>query len=256
MLKAIEPVFELRFVERIGTKVVSTTINSFPATVGHKGTVRPLILNGQISNLHCKVDWNFFRQEYQVKDGTDGPDGRPSTNHIYFSDGGELERRDQAVLKTLNDRIYLLRTNEGTEGYLELFDPKKQEGGDNRSTLSLDPELVELKALVAKTDERAIEGLGVAIETKAIAQKNSAAIEVLDANIEARIKSGITLLKIAGADARLVVLGTIVISFAAFSAISLSFLHTNMDKMYEDSRSRSQHNERMKDPDRTTPERN
>lgn len=250
MLGAIEPIFELRLVEQVGTKRVSTTIDKFPATVGHKGTVRPLILNGQISNFHCEVNWNFFRQEYQVKDGIDG---RPSTNHIYFSDGGELERRDQAVLKTLTDRIYLLRTNEGTEGYLELFDPKKQEGGDNRSTLSLDPELVELKALVAKTDERAIEGLGVAIETKAIAQKNSAAIEVLDANIEARIKSGITLLKIAGTDARLVVLGTIVISFAAFSAISLSFLHTNMDKMYEDSRSRSQHNERMNGSDRTIP---
>lgn len=254
MLGAIEAVFELRFIERIGTQVVSTTISQFPAVVGHRGTVIPLILNGQISNYHCEINWNWVKQEYQVQDGMDG---KPSTNHIYSStDGGELVLCDRAVLKTLKDRLYLIRTVDGKEGYLELFDPNKQDGTNDRSTLSLDPQLVEVRALVIKADERAIEGLGVAIATNAIAQRNSAAIEVLDANIEARIKSGITLLKIAGADARLVVLGTIVISFAAFSAISLSFLHTNMDKMYEDSRSRSQHNERMKDPDRSIPERN
>ena len=158
-----------RFIERIGVKVVSTTISEFPAIVGHKGTIQPLILNGQISNYHCEANWNWVRQEYQIQDGMDG---KPSTNHIYFSDGGELILCDRAVLKTLKDRLYLLRTIDGKEGYLELFDPNKQDGTDDRSTLSLDPQLVEVRALVIKADERAIEGLGVAIETKAIARKS------------------------------------------------------------------------------------
>ena len=250
MLGAIEPVFELRFVERIGTKMVSTTIDKFPATVGHKGTVRPLILNGQISNFHCEINWNFFRQEYQVKDGIDG---RPSTNHIYYSDGGELERRDQAVLKALTDRVYLMRTNEGKEGYLELFDPKKQEGGDQRSTLSLDPELVELKVLVNKADERAIEGLGVAIETKAIAQKNSAAIEEIGVLLDPKVRQAIAVLQTLGTHPRVFIIGGVVFLVTGIFALTLIFLHTNMDKMYEDSRSRSQHNERTKDLDRTIP---
>lgn len=255
MLGAIEPTFELRFIEQIETQIVSTTIDKFPAIVGHKGTVKPLILNGQISNYHCTVNWNWVQQEYQVQDGMDG---KPSTNHIYYSDGGELIEVDRAVLKTLKDRVYLMRTIQGKEGYLELFDPNKEIGGDTRSTLDIDPRLVELRATAIEAKDKAIEGLGVANEglgvaneTKKIVQKNSDAIGELDANI-ALVNKALTVLKTAGTDARLVVLGTIAVGFAVLTGITLLFLHSNMDSIYKDVRDRNQHNERMNGPDRTT----
>ena len=246
MLKDIEPQYELRFVERIDTRMVSTTIDKFPAIVGHKGTVQPLILNGQISNYHCTIEWNWVKQEYQIQDGMDG---KPSTNHIYYSDGGESILCDRAVLKTLKDRVYLLRTIEGKEGLLELFDPKQEKGGDTRSTLDLDPRLVEFRATAIDAKEKAIEGLGVANETKAIVQKNSEAIGELDANI-VMVNQALTVLKTAGTDARLVILGTIAVGFAGLTGITLLFLHANIDSIYKDVRDRNQHNEQRKEPDR------
>ena len=254
MLGAIEPTFELRFVERIGTQEVTTTIENFPAIVGHKGTVQPLILNGQISSYHCTIGWNWVQQEYQVQDGMNG---KPSTNHIYYSDGGESVLCDGAILKTLKDRVYLLRTIDGKEGYLELFDPKKERGGDIRSTLDLDPRLVEFRATAIEAKEKAIEGLGVANEglgvaneTKVIVQKNSAAIGELDASI-VLVNQTLTVLKSAGSDARAVLLGTLVLGFVGLTGLGLLFLHANMDNIYKDARDRNQHNERTKEPDRT-----
>ena len=251
MLGAIEPIFEIRFIEQIGTQKVSTTIDKFPATVGHKGTVRPVILNGQISSFHCKIDWNFFRQEYQVEDGVDG---KPSTNHIYSSEnGGELVLCDRAVLRTPSDRVYLMRTNDGKEGYLELFDPNKQPGGNPRSTLSLDPELIELKALASKADERAIEGLGVAIETKAIVQKNSEAIGELEVLLDSRVRQVLSVLQIFGSHPRVFLVGASVFLVTGIVGLTLLFVHANMNNIYNDIRSRNQHNERVKDPDLMTP---
>ena len=108
-------------------------------------------------------------------------DGKPSTNHIYFSDGGESVLCDRAILKTLKDRVYLIRTIDGKEGYLELFDPMQERGGDTRSTLDIDPRMVEFRATAIDAKEKALEGLGVANETKVIVQKNSEAIGELDA---------------------------------------------------------------------------
>ena len=250
MLGAIEPKFELRFIEQNGTQRASTAIDKFPAIVGHKGTVIPLILNGQISSYHCEINWNWVKQEYQVQDGMDG---KPSTNHIYSSkDGGELVLCDRAVLKTLKDRVYLMRTMGGKEGYLELFDPAKEVGGDGRSTLSLDPQLVEVRALVLKADERAIEGLGVAIETKAIAQKNSAAISDLEVLLDPRVRQAIAVLQAFGEHPRVFLLGAVVVLFTGVSGLFLLFLHANMDNIYKDVRDRNQQNERMNGPDRTT----
>ena len=121
MLGAIEPTFELRFIERIGIQEVTTTIDKFPAIVGHKGTIQPLILNGQISSYHCKIVWNWVQQEYQVQDGMNG---KPSTNHIYYSDGGESVLCDGAILKTLKDRVYLLRTIDRMSPPLSFFGSK------------------------------------------------------------------------------------------------------------------------------------
>ena len=254
MLGAAEAVFELRFIERIGTQVVSTTISQFPAVVGHRGTVIPLILNGQISNYHCEINWNWVKQEYQVQDGMDG---KPSTNHIYSStDGGELVLCDRAVLKTLKDRLYLIRTVDGKEGYLELFDPNKQDGTNDRSTLSLDPQLVEVRALVVKADERAIEGLGVAIETKAIAQKNSAAIEEIGVLLDPKVRQAIAVLQTLGSHPRVFLVGSVVFLVTGIFALTLVFVHANMNNIYEDIRQKNQHNERIKAPDRTIPERN
>lgn len=255
MLGAAEAVLELRFVERIGTKVVSTTISEFPAVVGHLGTVQPLILNGQISNYHCGIDWNWVRQEYQVQDGMDG---RPSTNHIYSStDGGELVLCDRAVLKTLKDRLYLLRTIEGKEGYLELFDPKKQTSGDDRSTLDLAPELVELRATAieakssageAKSD--AIDAKGIALESKAIAEKNSVAIGDLETLMDPRVRQSIAVLQMFGTHPRMYLVGGGVIFFTGFTVLMLLFLHANMDDIYKSMKERSQQIERRKDIDR------
>ena len=203
MLGAIEPQFELRFVEKVDTRIVSTTIDKFPAVIGHKGSVQPVILNGQISSYHCEINWNWVKQEYQVQDGMDG---KPSTNHIYFSDGGESVLCDRAILKTLKDRVYLIRTIDGKEGYLELFDPMQERGGDTRSTLDIDPRMVEFRATAIDAKEKALEGLGVANETKVIVQKNSEAIGELDANI-VLVNKTLAVLKTAGADARLVILG-------------------------------------------------
>lgn len=253
MLKGIEPQFELRFVERKDTQMVSTTIDKFPAIVGHKGTVQPLILNGQISNYHCEVNWNWVKQEYQVQDGMDG---KPSTNHLYFSDGGESVICDRAILKTLKDKVYLLRTIDGKEGFLELFDPMQERGGDTRSTLDLDMRLVEFGATATEAKEKAIEGLGVAHEglgvaneTKAIVQKNSDAIGELDANI-ALVNKTLAVLKTAGTDARLVILGTITVGFVGLTGIALLFLHANIDNIYKDVRDRNQHTEQRKELDR------
>ena len=248
MLGAIEPTFELRFIEQIETRRVSTTIDKFPAIVGHKGTVKPLILNGQISNYHCTVNWNWVQQEYQIQDGMDG---KPSTNHIYYSDGGELVEVDRAVLKTLKDRVYLISLIQGKEGYLELFDPNKEIGGDTRSTLDIDPRMVEFRATAIEAKEKAVEGLGVANETKVIVQKNSAAIGALDANI-VMVNQALTVLKAAGSDARSVLLGTLVLGFVVLTGLGLLFLHSNMDNIYKDVRDRNQQNERTNGPDRTT----
>ena len=249
MLGAAEAVLELRFIECIGTQRVSTTIDKFPAIVGHRGTVIPIILNGQISTYHCEINWNWVKQEYQVQDGMNG---KPSTNHIYYSDGGELEQCDRAVLKTLTDRVYLMRTLEGKEGYLELFDPKKEVAGDGRSTLSLDPQLVELRVIAIDAKAKAIEGLDAAIEIKAIAQKNSAAIGDLEVLLDPRVRQAIGVLQTFGTHPRVFLLGAVVVFFTGAAALALLFVHANMDKMYEDSRARSQHNEKMKEPDRKT----
>jgi len=252
MLGSIEAVFDLRFVEKSDDRVVTTTISKFPAIVGRGGagvTVVPVILKSQISGQHCTINWNWIHQQYQVQDGVDG---KPSTNHIYSSnDGGELVLCDKAVLKTPKDRVYLLSLVDGQEGYLELFDPRKQQGGDQRSTLSLDPELIEFKALAIKAEEKAVEGLGVANETKVIVQKNSDAIGELDANI-ALVNKTLTVLKTAGTDARLVILGTITVGFVGLTGITLIFLHANIDNIYKDVRDRNQHIEQRKELDRPT----
>ena len=255
MLGSIEADFDLRFVEKTDDRVVTTTISNFPAIVGRGGTVIPIILKSQISRQHCTINWNWVHKQYQVQDGVDG---EKSTNHIYSSsDGGDSTQCDKAILKTPKDRVYLLSLVDGHEGYLELFDPRKQEGGDTRSTLSLDPQLIEFKALAIKAEEKAIEGLGVATEglgvaneTKVIVQKNSAAIGELDANI-VLVNKALAVLKTAGTDARLVILGTIAVGFAALTGITLLFLHANMDNIYRDVRDRNQHNEQQKGPDRT-----
>mgnify|MGYP000217430900 CR=1 FL=1 len=246
MLGSIEPQFELRFVEKVDTRIVSTTIDKFPAVIGHRGSVQPVILNGQISSYHCEINWNWVKQEYQVQDGMDG---KPSTNHIYFSDGGESVLCDRAVLKTLKDRVYLIRTIDGKEGYLELFDPMQERGGDTRSTLDIDPRMVEFRATAIDAKEKALEGLGVANETKVIVQKNSEAIGELDANI-VLVNKTLAVLKTAGADARLVILGTIAVGFAGLTGITLLFLHANIDSIYKDVRDRNQHTEQRKDLNR------
>ena len=249
MLGAAEAVLELRFIECIGTQRVSTTIDKFPAIVGHKGTVIPLILNGQLSSYHCEINWNWVKQEYQVQDGMNG---KPSTNHIYYSDGGELVEVDRAVLKTLTDRVYLMRTMDGKEGYLELFDPNKEVGGDGRSTLSLDPQLVEFKAIAIDAKAKAIEGLDAAIETKAIAQKNSAAIGDLEVLLDPRVRQAIAVLQAFGTHPRVFLLGAVVVLFTGLTGLSLLFLHANMDSIYKDIKDRNQQNERTNGPDRTT----
>lgn len=254
MLSSIEAVFDLRFVEKSDDRIVTTTISKFPAIVGRGGTVVPVILKNQISGQHCTINWNWVHQQYQVQDGVDG---KPSTNHIYSSKaGGELVLCDKATLETLKDRVYLLSIVNGQEGYLELFDPSKQEGGDQRSTLSLDPELVEFKALAIKAEERAIEGLGVAIETKAIVQRNSEAIQGLEVLLDGRVRQVLSVLQTLGSHPRVFLVGSAVVLVGGIISLTLLFVHANMDKMYEDIRSRNQHNERMKDPDRSIPERN
>ena len=247
MLKDIEPQYELRFVERNDARMVSTTIDKFPAVVGHKGTVQPVILNGQISSYHCEVHWNWVRQEYQVQDGMDG---KPSTNHIYFSDGGESVLCDKAILKSLNDRVYLIRTIEGKEGYLELFDAKRERNNDPRTTLDLDPQLVEFRATAIDAKEQAIAAKGAAVEAKALAQSNTAAIGELDANMDARVKQALTVIRVLGMDARLFIVGTLVFGFAGLMGLTLLFLHANMDNIYKDVRDRNQRNELIKETDR------
>ena len=249
MLKDIEPKYELRLVERIDTRIVSTAIDKFPAIIGHKGTVQPLILNGQISSFHCSVEWNWVKQEYQIEDGMDG---RPSTNHIYFSEnGGESVLCDRAILKTPKDRLYLLRTIEGKEGYLELFDPKKEWVENAQSTLDLDPQLVEFRATAIDAKEKAIDAKGTAIEAKELAQINTVAIGALDANMDERVKQALTVLKVLGMDARLFVVGTLVFGFAGLMGLTLLFIHANMDSIYKDVRDRNQHTEQKKELDRT-----
>lgn len=249
MLRAIEPKFELRFTEQIGTQRVFTAIDKFPAIVGHKGTIKPLILNGQISNYHCTIEWNWVKQEYKVQDGMDG---KPSTNHIYSSDGGELVLCDIAILRVPNDRVYLISTNDGKEGYLELFDPSKEVGGDGRSTLSLDPQLVELRVIAIDAKAKAIDAQDAAIEIKAIAQKNSAAIGDLEVLLDPRVRQAIAVLQAFGEHPRVFLLGAVVVLFTGLTGLSLLFLHANMDNIYKDIKERNQQSERVKEPNRTT----
>lgn len=254
-LKDIEAIFELRFVEKLATQEVTTTIDKFPAIVGHKGTVKPLILNGQISGQHCEVQFNFLKQEYVVLDGAYG---RPSTNHIYSSDGGELILCDRAVLKTLKDRVYLMRTLDGKEGYLELFDPSKDRSGNTQPTLDLDPQLVELNIVVIDAKENAIKAAEkadkakvAAIEAKALADKNSAAIGELETLLDPRVRQGIVVLQTFGEHPRVFILGSLVVLFTGLTGLSLLFLHANMDNIYKDIRERNQHTERSQGIDRT-----
>lgn len=255
MLGAAEAVFELRFIERIDAQEVSTTINKFPAVVGHKGTVAPLILNGQISNYHCEINWNWVQQEYQVQDGMEG---KPSTNHIYSSaNGGELVQCDRAILKTPKDRVYLLRTIDGKEGYLELFDPNKQEGSGDRSTLDLDPRLVEFRAtaIEAKSSageakSNAIDAKDIALQSKAIAEKNSAAIGDLETLMDPRVRQSIAVLQMFGTHPRMYLAGGCVIFFTGLTVLMLLFLHANMDDIYKSMKERSQQIEQRRELDR------
>ena len=247
-LKDIEAALELRFVERLVTQEVTTTIDKFPAVVGHRGTVKPLILNGQISSQHCEIQFNFLTQEYIVQDGTYG---KPSTNHIYYSDGGELVLCDRAVLKTLKDRVYLMRTLDGKEGYLELFDPNKERSGNTQPTLDLDPQFVELKVVAIDAAEKADKAKGAAVEAKALADKNSAAISDLETLLDPRVRQGIVVLQTFGEHPRVFILGTLVVLFTGLTGLSLLFLHANMDNIYKDIRDRNQHTERSKGIDRT-----
>jgi hypothetical protein len=138
MLTKIQPDYDLRFVEKVGSKVVDTPIDKFPCVIGHQGDIAPQICNGMISKRHCTVVYNIDSSCYDV---IDGADGIPSTNHIYFGDGGESEQVDRATLKNPNERLYLIRLTTGTEAYLELYNPGCLVG--DRSTQGLDPALVQ-----------------------------------------------------------------------------------------------------------------
>lgn len=166
MLKNIEPPYDIRFVEKINGKTEIQNIYSFPAIVGHLGTVKPLIFNGKISKAHCRITHDLIAKTYRIEDGADG---KPSTNHIYYGEGGETKAVDSVELSHPGQIVYLIRLTNGEEAYLELYDPRKSYSYEC-PTQDLDPRYV----LTEKKAE----------EAHAIATKNKEQIAELDGRIK------------------------------------------------------------------------
>lgn len=145
-LKDLEPELDLRFVERSKGQTHETSIEKFPCVIGHSGNIAPTLLNGTISNKHCTIRYDLATRSYSVEDGADG---KPSSNGIYFGDGGESQKVDRATLTKLGEKVYVLRLLSGEEGYIELYDSKK-EAFCGRSTMDIDPRLVRTEAKAAE----------------------------------------------------------------------------------------------------------
>lgn len=165
-LSDFEPAFDVRFVEKKGSETRSTPIEKFPCVIGHQGNITPQILNGAISSKHCTISYSIEKMAYLVDDGAGG---KASTNGIYFGDEGDSSRCDQATLTRLGQRVYLLRVIGGDEGYVELYDAKK-DVYSGRSTMDMDPRLIRTEA--------------TATEAHTIATKNAEHIEQLEGKLK------------------------------------------------------------------------
>ncbi len=164
-LKDLEPELDLRFVERSKGQIHETPIEKFPCVIGHSGNIAPTLLNGTISNKHCTIRYDLTKRSYSVEDGADG---KASSNGIYFGDGGESQKVDRATLTKLGEKVYVLRLVSGEEGYVELYDSRK-EAFCGRSTQDIDPRLVRTEAK--------------ATEAHSIATRNAAHIEKLEGKL-------------------------------------------------------------------------
>jgi hypothetical protein len=213
-LSDLEPQFDIRFVEKKGSETATQPIEKFPCVVGHYGNIVPLLLNGKISGRHCTVRYDIEQKAYIVDDGAEG---KPSTNGIYFGDGNDSKKIDLAALKKIGDRVYLLRLMEGDEGFIELYDSKK-EPYNGMSTQDLDPRLV-------RTQATAIEAHEAATAAKTIADENRQKIGKMEANLEGvlkQVEGSIKLMQIVGHNPVRVLIGGVVLSGIGFIAIVLT----------------------------------
>jgi hypothetical protein len=213
-LKDLEPELDLRFVERSKGKTHETPIEKFPCVVGHAGNVTPTLLNGPISNRHCTIRYDLATRSYDVEDGAEG---KPSSNGIYFGDGGESQKVDRAKLTKLGEKIYILRLVSGEEGYIELYNSKK-EAFCGRSTLDIDPALV-------RTEAKAEEAHIAATAAKTIADENREKIGAIETNLAGvlkQVEGSIKLMQIVGHNPVRVLVGGIVLSGIGFIAIVLT----------------------------------
>lgn len=169
MSRNLEPKYDIRFIEKVGEETEIQEITKFPTVVGHGGNIRPLICNGKISKNHCTVTYDIDNGAYQVEDGANG---KPSTNHLYFSDciGGDCAVTSKAILSKPGQAVYLIRLLNGTEAYIELYDPNDIRSIDPRATKSLDP-------LLRKTNE-------IAIEARQVSEHNAVRLSELDGRLQ------------------------------------------------------------------------
>ena len=173
MSRNLEPKYDIRFVEKVGEETEIQEITKFPTVIGHNGNIRPLICNGKISKNHCTVTYDIDNGVYQVEDGANG---KPSTNHLYLSDriGGDCAVTSKAILSKPGQAVYLIRLLNGTEAYIEIYDPNDIRSIDPRATSSLDPMLVKTNAMM--------------IETRQIVEHNAVRLTELDSKLQALLK--------------------------------------------------------------------
>ena len=169
-----EPRYSIRFVEKKAGETKTQEIVKMPAIVGHEGSIVPLLCNGMISKKHCTVSYDLNTGVYSV---TDGAGDKPSTNHIYFGDRKSVSVVSTIELTELGQIVYLLRMINGTEAYVELYDPNSKYNLDPRSTQSMDPKLV-------KTAEIANKAKALAEEANVIAVENRDYINELDGRLK------------------------------------------------------------------------
>lgn len=225
---------DLRLVERVNAEESVQSIDKFPATIG-KSKNSPLpppyhmhtrIDNAALSNFHCSIEHSISLNTWTV---TDGNPEKTSTNGIWFKPktATEMERVSSCVMQNNGDRVYLLSTKDNREVFLEVFNPILDPIDPSQSTKSLDPALVEIKAT-------AIDAQDMAVEAKAMAQKNLVAIGEIDANIDQRVRQALTVLKILGMDWRIFTIGTLVFGFIGLVGIGLTVFHSNRTNIYDD----------------------
>ncbi|MFA9263061.1 MAG: FHA domain-containing protein, partial [Undibacterium sp.] len=183
--------------ERSKGQTHETPIEKFPCVVGHSGNIAPILLNGTISNKHCTIRYDLESRSYSVEDGADG---KSSSNGIYFDDGEKNQKVDRATLSKLGQKVYVLCLLSGEEGYIELYDPKK-EAFCGRSTMDMDPRLVRTEAKAA--------------EAHSIATQNTKHITEL----EGKIKQALLVFDLITANPLRTFIGILLILFALYGVM-------------------------------------